>query len=739
MPKGPFEIASPERALSRDLIAYNTGNLIFLEAAYKLLDTRDAVITPDRLEAPTIDPGSINERFDVYVVTLANAFRPSFEKYLQRLTSVIEKLTIPVTVLGVGLQAPLPYESGASRAWDDSVKAFVGAVLDRSPSIGVRGEYTQDYLNQLGFRDVEVIGCPSMFLRRRPDDHHEADADPRARRPDRHEHHHPGQPGGSARDVAPRALPEPRVHRPGPDRAEPDAVGRGRRGGRSSPTPCRSIARIRSSGTTRPCASSIRGPGWSTCGRWTSRSGPASTATSRRSWAGRPSYVLAHDSRTLELARYFEIPHRVVTGLPPDTDAAQLYEEADYGPLQAGHARRFRTFIDYVERQGLRHVFQPGEDPTAFDRKMASTDFPPPARTRTHLAVPPGQAPRRPRDPEAEPRRASRRLTPTRPDGRGTRGRRPASLPRPADAPRGVVRDLRVPLLRPRPRRPGVPQTPRREVAPCASHSCPWHRSPSSWLPAGARRRRTEGPRRSPRPRPITSPRTRRRPPAASPYDGVTYQDPGTNPVTDPTEDQVSTFAMDVDTASYSIAQRYVADGNTPDPASVRVEEWVNAFDQGYPAPEDATFGVHIDGAPSPFLASRDVLLRVGIRARDVLRAHAAGGRADVRHRHLRLDGPRGPARAGQGLAAPAGPRPRARRFDRGRHVRRRRARRAAADQGDRRRPDPVRHRRAPAGRLDQPRGGPHARLPAGARDPARRRRHRPGRSSPRTASRTSA
>ena len=143
MPKGPFEIASPERALSRDLIAYNTGNLIFLEAAYKLLDTRDAVITPDRLEAPTIDPGSINERFDVYVVTLANAFRPSFETYLQ---------------------APLPYESGASRAWDDSVKAFVRAVLDRSPSIGVRGEYTQDYLNQLGFRDVEVIGCPSMFL-----------------------------------------------------------------------------------------------------------------------------------------------------------------------------------------------------------------------------------------------------------------------------------------------------------------------------------------------------------------------------------------------------------------------------------------------------------------------------------------------------------------------------------------------------------------------------------------------
>src|SRR5689334_5611448 len=81
--------------------------------------------------------------------------------------------------------------------------------------------------------------------------------------------------------------------------------------------------------------------------------------------------------------------------------------------------------------------------------------------------------------------------------------------------------------------------------------------------------------------------------PEPSPYDGVTFQDPGTNPVTDPDEDKVSTFAMDVDTASYTIAQRFVADGNLPDPSSIRVEEWINAFDQGYDAPRQATFAVH--------------------------------------------------------------------------------------------------------------------------------------------------
>jgi Ca-activated chloride channel homolog len=106
--------------------------------------------------------------------------------------------------------------------------------------------------------------------------------------------------------------------------------------------------------------------------------------------------------------------------------------------------------------------------------------------------------------------------------------------------------------------------------------------------------------------------------PAASAYDGVTFQDPGTNPVTDTDEDKVSTFAMDVDTASYTIAQRFVADGNLPDPSSIRVEEWVNAFDQGYAAPGDDTFAVHIDAARTPFDGQGDVLLRIGIKARDV-------------------------------------------------------------------------------------------------------------------------
>jgi Ca-activated chloride channel family protein len=100
--------------------------------------------------------------------------------------------------------------------------------------------------------------------------------------------------------------------------------------------------------------------------------------------------------------------------------------------------------------------------------------------------------------------------------------------------------------------------------------------------------------------------------------DGSAYIDPPVAPYVDPEEDEVSTFGLDVDTASYTIAQRAVDEGGFPDPATVRVEEWVNAFDQGYEPPLEDTFAIVADGGPTPFIAQDEVLLRVGLQARDV-------------------------------------------------------------------------------------------------------------------------
>ena len=117
-------------------------------------------------------------------------------------------------------------------------------------------------------------------------------------------------------------------------------------------------------------------------------------------------------------------------------------------------------------------------------------------------------------------------------------------------------------------------------------------------------------------PSPPPPPPPPREPPAASaapPIDN-SFEDAGVNPYLDPARDPLSTFAMDVDTASYSVARRYIEDGRLPPFEAVRLEEFVNAFDYGYAPPRQGAFAVHVDGGPTPF-SGRSLLVRVGIQS----------------------------------------------------------------------------------------------------------------------------
>jgi Ca-activated chloride channel family protein len=94
---------------------------------------------------------------------------------------------------------------------------------------------------------------------------------------------------------------------------------------------------------------------------------------------------------------------------------------------------------------------------------------------------------------------------------------------------------------------------------------------------------------------------------------GEAYHDWGRNPWVDATKDHLSTFAADVDTASYTIARRKLNEGTLPPPAAVRVEEFVNYFRYAFPTPGANTpFAVVMDAAPSPLSPGRHIV-RVGV------------------------------------------------------------------------------------------------------------------------------
>jgi len=103
-----------------------------------------------------------------------------------------------------------------------------------------------------------------------------------------------------------------------------------------------------------------------------------------------------------------------------------------------------------------------------------------------------------------------------------------------------------------------------------------------------------------------------------APYDATFFKHYGVNPFIDTEDDHLSTFAMDVDTASYTVARRFVTDGYLPDPASVRVEEFINYFRQDYLPAKDGAFAIHTEGAPSFFGGTNHWLMRIGLQGQTV-------------------------------------------------------------------------------------------------------------------------
>ncbi|WP_341718207.1 polysaccharide pyruvyl transferase family protein [Micromonospora sp. FIMYZ51] len=390
--KDPFTPVSPELSLAlykHGIFGRNVGNLVFTEAVHKLISVPGNEIVSNSFlsERPGVDQAyvdRINEQFDLFVVPLANAFRMSFLENLKRLTWVIERLRIPVVVVGVGvaggprsLADPFPPPTDELRV---AVRRFVRAVLERSATIGVRGEFTRNYLAELGFGDdvVDVVGCPSLF-RDGPDlqitkrvagitreSRFTINISPYVYLMDkigtRHAERYPNMVyvpqgdevlelllWGSHPEKVRAGLPHHRGHQLyREDRIRFFVDGW---------TWMRYLAEQEFSFGTR-----IHG-------------NIAALA------AGTPAFVLAHDSRTLELARYHDIPHRLLPDVSPDVDAAELYAEADYTAFNAGQAERWDRFASFLERNGIEHIFQPGKANPGYDARLDAAGLPPAVTT----------------------------------------------------------------------------------------------------------------------------------------------------------------------------------------------------------------------------------------------------------------------------------------------------------------------------------------------------------------------
>jgi Ca-activated chloride channel family protein len=97
------------------------------------------------------------------------------------------------------------------------------------------------------------------------------------------------------------------------------------------------------------------------------------------------------------------------------------------------------------------------------------------------------------------------------------------------------------------------------------------------------------------------------------------FEHPGTSPVKVVKEEPVSTFSIDVDTASYAFMRRALNGGHLPQINSVRIEELINYFDYDYEVPRSRSkpFKPTVAVYPTPW-NSATKLLHVGIKGHEI-------------------------------------------------------------------------------------------------------------------------
>lgn len=380
--RDPFKFASPEDVLQDGLFGgNNNGNLMFSEAAVRALAVEGVDVTCHFLDDSPMRPEDVNEQFDHLVLPLANAFRASFRGRLESFTRFIEKLTIPVTVLGVGAQSDIEFRLEPLSGMDDTVTRFVRAVLDRSPSIGVRGQFTASYLHHLGFKDVEVIGCPSMFLNGpdlptrqldKPFDDSSLVAFNLTPKLD--------QAKRVAHDLVTRY---PRlVYFPQNER-ELDLMLWGQEGVRTSPgqTQARLTDLAHPLFTSATAHVHINPLSWiDDLSQFDFALGTRIHGNVAACLAGTPAHLLAADSRTRELAEYFELPYTRLVDVPSPLDLNTLTAGADYMAVGRGHRSRFDRYTALMDAHGLDHIWQPDARST-WDRKLGGRPLPAPVKT----------------------------------------------------------------------------------------------------------------------------------------------------------------------------------------------------------------------------------------------------------------------------------------------------------------------------------------------------------------------
>ena len=99
---------------------------------------------------------------------------------------------------------------------------------------------------------------------------------------------------------------------------------------------------------------------------------------------------------------------------------------------------------------------------------------------------------------------------------------------------------------------------------------------------------------------------------------GEEYSSFSDNSFKEPTTSPLSTFSVDVDTASYGIVRRYIMQNSSfPPKGAIRIEEMINYFDYDYPSPKEESFNILAKVGESIWNKNHKIL-QIGVQAKKI-------------------------------------------------------------------------------------------------------------------------
>lgn len=380
----PYEPLTPGECLERNALGGNSGNLLYQYSMVKTLSTKGTVVVPNQYRINLNDVDRINEECEMFIIPLADAFRKDFMKELRELTELIKRLTIPCVVTGVGLRSTYEPDFSKAKMLNEDVKAFVNAVLDKSAMLGLRGEITGEYLKRLGYReevDYTVIGCPSLYMNgdtlKLKELHLDIDS-----------------------KISTNSIMNPStnfanfIRRVQVGYVDHYFVGQVTRELRllysgvpmpSNPLyPCKQyVDKIYQEDRARFF---VNVPKWMEFLKEMDLSvGARFHGTVAGLVAGTPSIIFPGDSRTREFVAYHKMPSMPMHEIPEDLTLEQLVDQVDFKSIEQVHKKNFDHFIDFLDKNGINHIYKEKSDVDYFQERMDQITLAPALRPMLEL------------------------------------------------------------------------------------------------------------------------------------------------------------------------------------------------------------------------------------------------------------------------------------------------------------------------------------------------------------------